>query len=108
MTNQRLAKKDEKQKNAAQQLQDFANDSINFFNKCAKPDKNGKLTDLHDLIRRIHEDLIRLCTRFHCDWAHRLHYKARLYSDQQHHPRCLIPYVIILIRKFNTFKSELI
>ncbi len=36
------ARREDKNKNVAQQLQDFANDSVNFFNKCAKPDKNGK------------------------------------------------------------------
>ncbi len=42
MANNRLQKKKEEQKNVVQQLQEFANDSINFFNKCAKPDKAGK------------------------------------------------------------------
>ena len=41
MTNQREAKKEEK-KNAINQLQEFGKDSINFFNKCAKPDRAGK------------------------------------------------------------------
>ena len=27
----------------SQQIQDFANDSVNFFNKCAKPDRKGIL-----------------------------------------------------------------
>ena len=44
MTNQREAKKKEQQ---AQQtyitlMQEFAQDSQNFFNKCAKPDRTGK------------------------------------------------------------------
>ena len=37
------ARREDKNKNYAQQIQEFANDSVNFFNKCAKPDKNGKL-----------------------------------------------------------------
>ena len=41
MANSRGSRK-EKEKNVVAQLQDFANDSMNFFNKCAKPDKNGK------------------------------------------------------------------
>ena len=41
MTNARQARKEEKNKNVVAQLQEFANDSVNFFNKCAKPDKNG-------------------------------------------------------------------
>ena len=35
--------REEKNKNLVNQLQDFANDSIVFFNKCAKPNKEGKL-----------------------------------------------------------------
>jgi hypothetical protein len=38
--------REEKNKNLVNQLQDFANDSIIFFNKCAKPDKNGKFIHL--------------------------------------------------------------
>ena len=34
--------RDDKNKNVVTQLQEFANDSVIFFNKCAKPDKNGK------------------------------------------------------------------
>ena len=41
MTNSRGSRKEKEQKNVVAQLQDFANDSANFFNKCAKPDKNG-------------------------------------------------------------------
>ncbi|CDW80841.1 protein transport protein sec61 gamma subunit [Stylonychia lemnae] len=33
-------RREEKNKNVVNQLQDFANDSIVFFNKCAKPDRN--------------------------------------------------------------------
>ena len=36
-------RKEKEQKNMSQQLTDFANDSANFFNKCAKPDRKGKL-----------------------------------------------------------------
>ena len=35
-------KREDKNKNTVQQLQEFANDSVVFFNKCAKPDRNGK------------------------------------------------------------------
>ena len=43
MTNHRESKANEdKNKNAIAQLQDFANDSVNFFNKCAKPNRSGK------------------------------------------------------------------
>ena len=35
------ARREDKNKNIVQQLQEFANDSIVFFNKCAKPDRNG-------------------------------------------------------------------
>ena len=35
-------KREDKNKNTVAQLQDFANDSVIFFNKCAKPDRNGK------------------------------------------------------------------
>ena len=37
------ARREDKNKNYAQVMQEFANDSVVFFNKCAKPDKNGKL-----------------------------------------------------------------
>eukprot|EP00347_Sterkiella_histriomuscorum_P012011 403370232 len=33
-------RREEKNKNVVNQLQDFANDSVIFFNKCAKPDRN--------------------------------------------------------------------
>jgi hypothetical protein len=42
MSSQAKARREDKNKNIAQQMQEFANDSVNFFNKCAKPDKNGK------------------------------------------------------------------
>ena len=35
-------RREDKNKNTVQQLQEFANDSVIFFNKCAKPDRNGK------------------------------------------------------------------
>ena len=41
MTNSR-GKQQKEQKNIVGQLQEFSNDSINFFNKCAKPDMKGK------------------------------------------------------------------
>ena len=34
-------RREEKNKNVVTQLQEFANDSVVFFNKCAKPDRNG-------------------------------------------------------------------
>ena len=40
MSSQAKARREDKNKNYAQQMQEFANDSVNFFNKCAKPDKN--------------------------------------------------------------------
>ena len=37
------ARREDKNKSYAQVMQEFANDSVVFFNKCSKPDKNGKL-----------------------------------------------------------------
>ena len=34
-------RREERNKNVVHQMQDFANDSVNFFNKCTKPDRNG-------------------------------------------------------------------
>ena len=44
MSSAAKARREDKNKNVAQQMQDFANDSVNFFNKCAKPNKEGKLS----------------------------------------------------------------
>ena len=46
MSSQAKARREDKNKNYAQQMQEFANDSLVFFNKCAKPDKNGKSHDI--------------------------------------------------------------
>ena len=35
------SQKAKENRNVITDLQDFAKDSQNFFNKCAKPDKNG-------------------------------------------------------------------
>ncbi len=35
-------RREDKNKTYTQVMQEFANDSVVFFNKCAKPDKNGK------------------------------------------------------------------
>ncbi len=42
MSSQAKERREDKNKNYASQIQDFKNQSVNFFNKCAKPDKNGK------------------------------------------------------------------
>lgn len=42
MSSAAKARREDKNKTVVQQLQDFQNDSVNFFNKCAKPDKAGK------------------------------------------------------------------
>jgi hypothetical protein len=42
MASQAKARREDKNKSIAQQIQEFSNDSVVFFNKCAKPDKNGK------------------------------------------------------------------
>ena len=42
--------REEKNKNLVNQLQDFANDSIVFFNKCAKPNKEGKWNSVEMVI----------------------------------------------------------
>ena len=36
------ARREDKNKTYVQAMNEFANDSVVFFNKCAKPDKNGK------------------------------------------------------------------
>ena len=43
-------RREDKNKNYADQMKDFANDSVVFFNKCAKPDKNGKLDNSYSSI----------------------------------------------------------
>ena len=100
MSSAAKARREDKNKNYAQQMQEFANDSITFFNKCAKPDKNGKLnTNTEDtgdtnsypiLLYRVHEDLAGLRNGLHCDWLHRLHHQARVHPYQQHYSRRLI------------------
>ena len=40
MSSQAKARREDKNKSIAQQIQEFSNDSVVFFNKCAKPDKN--------------------------------------------------------------------
>ena len=34
-------RREDKNKNVVHQMQAFANDSVNFFNKCTKPNKAG-------------------------------------------------------------------
>jgi hypothetical protein len=46
MSSAAKARREDKNKTIVQQMQEFTNDSINFFNKCSKPDKNGKLPTL--------------------------------------------------------------
>ena len=46
MSSAAKARREDKNKNVAQQMQEFANDSVNFFNKCAKPNKDGKSSTL--------------------------------------------------------------
>ncbi len=41
MSSQAKARREDKNKNLAEQIKEFSNDSMNFFNKCAKPDKDG-------------------------------------------------------------------
>ena len=49
MASQAKARREDKNKSIAQQIQEFSNDSVVFFNKCAKPDKNGKSSSLLSL-----------------------------------------------------------
>ena len=42
MSSAAKARREDKNKNYAQLMQEFANDSVIFFNKCSKPDKTGK------------------------------------------------------------------
>ena len=51
MASQAKARREDKNKSIAQQIQEFSNDSVVFFNKCAKPDKNGKSSSLLSLHR---------------------------------------------------------
>ena len=53
MSSQAKARREDKNKNYAQQMQEFANDSMVFFNKCAKPDKNGKCRTIYFLKLRV-------------------------------------------------------
>ena len=85
MSSAAKARREDKNKNYAQQMQDFANDSVNFFNKCAKPDKTGKLSP--PLFRRVHEDLAGLRHGLPRDRVHRLYHQARVHPHQQHHHR---------------------
>ena len=87
MSSAAKARREDKNKNYAQQMQDFANDSVNFFNKCAKPDKTGKLSPA--LFRRVHEDLAGLRHGLPRDRVHRLYHQARVHPHQQHHSGCL-------------------
>ena len=50
MSSAAKARREDKNKNITQQMQEFANDSVNFFNKCAKPDKNGTTSSLANYI----------------------------------------------------------
>jgi predicted nucleotidyltransferase len=66
--------REEKNKNVVNQLQDFANDSVVFFNKCAKPDKNGKL-NLEVIIEcRVHEDSPSMRHGFPSHRIHRIYH----------------------------------
>ena len=88
MSSAAKARREDKNKNIAQQMQEFANDSANFFNKCAKPDKNGTRL-LTNCVYRVHEDIAGMRNGFHRDRLHRLRDQARLHPHQQYHPRCL-------------------
>ena len=88
MSSAAKARREDKNKNYAQQMQDFANDSVNFFNKCAKPDKTGKYLLEHSPCR-VHEDPPGVRDGLRCDRLHRLHHQACVHSHQQHNPRRL-------------------
>ena len=47
-------------------MQDFANDSVNFFNKCAKPDRKGIRIVINFV--RVHEDFASMCHGICGDW----------------------------------------
>ncbi len=99
MASQAKARREDKNKSIAQQIQEFSNDSVVFFNKCAKPDKNGKSSSLLSLLRscmksfpliyighlpflnRVHENSAGLRYGLHRDWLHRVHYQAGLHSN---------------------------
>ena len=83
MTNAREARMKDKKENIVTSLQGFTNDSINFFNKCAKPDRNGKDTaHFNQNVYRVHENLTGMCHGFLSDRVHRLYNQASLYSHQ--------------------------
>ena len=79
-------RREDKNKNIAQQLQEFANDSVNFFNKCAKPDRNGmQIYSILPNLLRIHENFVSMRNGIFSYWVYRIHNQASVYSNQQHH-----------------------
>jgi len=89
MSSAAKTRREDKNKTVVQQIQEFSNDSVNFFNKCAKPDKNGKLPPSLIIGCRVHEDLAGLRNGLRCDRVHRVHHQARVHPHQQYHPRRL-------------------
>jgi len=65
--------REDKNKNVVNQLQEFANDSVVFFNKCAKPDRNGMLYLTINLFR-VHEDSSSMCHGIFSYWVHRIYH----------------------------------
>jgi hypothetical protein len=76
----------DKKENVVTSLQGFANDSINFFNKCAKPDRNGNYYSVHiniqTVLYRVHENSSGMCNGFLSYRIHWLYNKASLYPHQ--------------------------
>lgn len=87
--NQARKNREEKNKNVVNQLQDFANDSIVFFNKCAKPDKNGRFKLGVITVCRVYEDSLSMRHGFPRHRIHWIYHKAGVHTYQQHHPWCL-------------------
>ena len=72
---------EDKNKNMINHMQDFAKDSANFFNKCAKPNKSGK-NNLSFMSGRILEDTLSLHDGVLGDWIHWVHNQTCVYSNQ--------------------------
>ena len=74
MSSSAKARREDKNKNVAQQLQEFANDSITFFNKCAKPDRNGMLIKIKTFsLNRVHENITGMRNGILRYWIHWLY-----------------------------------
>ncbi len=80
MTNFRESRKKDQNKNAVNHIQDFTKDSINFFNKCTKPDRTGKCSSL--IGSRVLEDIAGMRNGFLGDWHDWVLDQAGLYPHQ--------------------------